>query len=413
MLKNLTKKNNFTIVNLLIGRIGTNIADSLFYMAILWYFKSHFHSPMLLSIIFVADSTIDMFSFTLGPVIDRVDIKKLLQLVTIIQVGLSLAIIPLLNDQKLHTFAIFLLIIVYILSTIGSTLIYPAEDKILPIIVKKEKLTKVNGIFQMSYQTLDLFLNAGATILITYLSIKSTIIISSLVFAVALLFYVRLNFAPQKNSFIEKNSTYLKDMLIGWQTLRNEEKILILIVPFALTNLFYGIASVGLPYFATQYLSNAAISYGSLELSSSIGGLLGSIVVQHFYVKDNKLKLLIVICLMLSGTSIILETIIASIFPILILVFALSSTFWISIMNINFKVLVQESFDPNMLGRINTINSSIVNCMIPMGSFLGGIIIKNLGARPSIILEGIAQVITALFYLILFIKTKNNSSLNT
>lgn len=30
MLKNLTKKNNFTIVNLLIGRIGTNIADSLF-----------------------------------------------------------------------------------------------------------------------------------------------------------------------------------------------------------------------------------------------------------------------------------------------------------------------------------------------------------------------------------------------
>lgn len=413
MLKNLTKKNNFTIVNLLIGRIGTNIADSLFYMAILWYFKSHFHSPMLLSIIFVADSTIDMFSFTLGPIIDRVDIKKLLQLVTIIQVGLSLAIIPLLNDQKLHTFAIFLLIIVYILSIIGSTLIYPAEDKILPIIVKKEKLTKVNGIFQMSYQTLDLFLNAGATILITYLSIKSTIIISSLVFAVALLFYVRLNFAPQKNSFVEKNSTYLKDMLIGWQTLRNEEKILILIVPFALTNLFYGIAPVGLPYFATQYLSNAAISYGSLELSSSIGGLLGSIVVQHFYVKDNKLKLLIVICLMLSGISIILETIIASIFPILILVFALSSTFWISIMNINFKVLVQESFDPNILGRINTINSSIVNCMIPVGSFLGGIIIKSFGARPSIILEGIAQVITAFFYLILFIKTKNNSSLNT
>ena len=81
-----------------------------------------------------------MFSFTLGPIIDRVDIKKLLQIVTIIQVGLSLVIIPLLNDQKLHTFAIFLLIIVYILSTIGSTLIYPAEDKILPIIVKKRKI---------------------------------------------------------------------------------------------------------------------------------------------------------------------------------------------------------------------------------------------------------------------------------
>ena len=407
MLKNLINKDNSNVVNLLIGRIGTNIADSLFYMAILWYFKSHFHSSILLSLIFIADSTIDMFSFTLGPIIDRLNIKKLLQVVTIIQAILSLLIIPLFNDPNLHLFAIIFLIIVYILSTIGSTLIYPAEDKILPIIVKKENLAKVNGIFQMSYQTLDLFLDAGATILITYLSIKNTIIISGLIFAFALLFYARLNFNVQSISSDKENSTYLKALINGWQALQKEKDILILILPFAITNLFYGISSIGLPYFATQYLDRSAMSYGGLELASSVGGLLGSITVQHFYVKDNKLRLLIVICLMLSGISIILETIIAPIFPILILLFALFSTFWISMMNINFRVLVQENFHPNLLGRINTINSSIVNCMIPIGSFLGGIIVKNLGVLPAIMLEGIAQVITAFFYLIIFIKIKH------
>lgn len=407
MLKNLINKDNSNVVNLLIGRIGTNIADSLFYMAILWYFKSHFHSSILLSLIFIADSTIDMFSFTLGPIIDRLNIKKLLQVVTIIQAILSLLIIPLFNDPNLHLFAIIFLIIVYILSTIGSTLIYPAEDKILPIIVKKENLAKVNGIFQMSYQTLDLFLDAGATILITYLSIKNTIIISGLIFAFALLFYARLNFNVQSISSDKENSTYLKALINGWQALQKEKDILILILPFAITNLFYGISSIGLPYFATQYLNRSAMSYGGLELASSVGGLLGSIAVQHFYVKDNKLRLLIVICLILSGISIILETIIAPIFPILILLFALFSTFWISMMNINFRVLVQENFHPNLLGRINTINSSIVNCMIPIGSFLGGIIVKNLGVLPAIMLEGIAQVITAFFYLIIFIKIKH------
>ena len=70
----MTNKNNYNIINLLIGRIGTNIADSLFYMAILWYFKTHFNSPMLLSVIFIAESSIDMFSFTLGPIIDRINI---------------------------------------------------------------------------------------------------------------------------------------------------------------------------------------------------------------------------------------------------------------------------------------------------------------------------------------------------
>ena len=407
MLKNLTNKDNSNVVNLLIGRIGTNIADSLFYMVILWYFKSHFHSPILLSLIFIADSTLDMFSFTLGPIIDRLNTKKLLQVVTIIQAILSLLIIPLFNDPNLHLFAIIFLIIVYILSTIGSTLIYPAEDKILPIIVKKENLAKVNGIFQMSYQTLDLFLDAGATILITYLSIKNTIIISGLIFAFALLFYARLNFNVQSISSDKENSTYLKALINGWQALQKEKDILILILPFAITNLFYGISSIGLPYFATQYLNRSAMSYGGLELASSVGGLLGSIAVQHFYVKDNKLRLLIVICLILSGISIILETIIAPIFPILILLFALFSTFWISMMNINFRVLVQESFRPNLLGRINTINSSIVNCMIPIGSFLGGIIVKNLGVLPAIMLEGIAQVITAFFYLIIFIEIKH------
>lgn len=407
MLKNLINKDNSNVVNLLIGRIGTNIADSLFYMAILWYFKSHFHSSILLSLIFIADSTIDMFSFTLGPIIDRLNIKKSLQVVTIIQAILSLLIIPLFNDPNLHLFAIIFLIIVYILSTIGSTLIYPAEDKILPIIVKKENLAKVNGIFQMSYQTLDLFLDAGATILITYLSIKNTIIISGLIFAFALLFYARLNFNVQSISSDKENSTYLKALINGWQALQKEKDILILILPFAITNLFYGISSIGLPYFATQYLDRSAMSYGGLELASSVGGLLGSIAVQHFYVKDNKLRLLIVICLILSGISIILETIIAPIFPILILLFALFSTFWISMMNINFRVLVQENFHPNLLGRINTINSSIVNCMIPIGSFLGGIIVKNLGVLPAIMLEGIAQVITAFFYLIIFIKIKH------
>lgn len=316
-------------------------------------------------------------------------------------------IIPLFNDPNLHLFAIIFLIIVYILSTIGSTLIYPAEDKILPIIVKKENLAKVNGIFQMSYQTLDLFLDAGATILITYLSIKNTIIISGLIFAFALLFYARLNFNVQSISSDKENSTYLKALINGWQALQKEKDILILILPFAITNLFYGISSIGLPYFATQYLNRSAMSYGGLELASSVGGLLGSIAVQHFYVKDNKLRLLIVICLILSGISIILETIIAPIFPILILLFALFSTFWISMMNINFRVLVQESFRPNLLGRINTINSSIVNCMIPIGSFLGGIIVKNLGVLPAIMLEGIAQVITAFFYLIIFIEIKH------
>lgn len=83
---NLIEKENVNVRRLLVGRVSTNIADSLFYMALLWFFKVRFHSPLILSLIFIADSSIEMLSFAFGPLIDRVYIKKMLKTVTIVQI---------------------------------------------------------------------------------------------------------------------------------------------------------------------------------------------------------------------------------------------------------------------------------------------------------------------------------------
>lgn len=408
MFKDINKNKNQDVDILLIGRIATNIADSLFYITILWYFKTTFHSPVALSLIFIADSTIDMCAFLFGPLIDRVYIKKLLKSVTIGQTCLSLVVTLLFYFEDCNQIVLVLLLLTYVSSTIGSTLIYPAEEKILPLIVNKDKLSNVNGLFQLTYRILDLFLDALATLLITYLSLSATMIISAFVFATALCFYTKLHL-PKDLIVAEKDEKYftgkyLHDLLKGWQVLKNEGQILLLIIPLAVTNLFYGIASVGMPYFASQYLTKSAISYGGLELFSSIGGLLGSLIISKIGILKQKLERIVVICLGLAGISVILETMIANSIPMLILVFALSSAFWISIMNINFEVLIQESFNPHILGRIETINSSIINCMIPIGSFLGGIIVQRVSASFAISLQGIAEVITAVFYLLVFNK---------
>ncbi len=393
-----------SISRLLIGRIATNIADSLFYITILWYFKIIFHSPMILSLVFIADSTIDMCAFIFGPLIDRVYIKNLLKYVTVGQIILSIVASILFHFKNWKTLTLVLLLLTYILSTIGSTLIYPAEEKILPSIVNKNKLTKVNSLFQVTYRILDLFLDALATVIVTYFSFNKAMVISAFVFTIALGFYAKL-YLPRNLIVSEKDhdyftGKYLQYLLKGWYVLKNEGRILLLIIPLAVTNLFYGIASVGMPYFSSQYLTKSAISYGGLELFSSIGGLLGSLIVSKIDTLKPNLEQLIVICLGLAGISVVLEALVANYIPWLILIFALSSAFWISIMNINFEVLIQESFSPRILGRIETINSSIINCMITIGSFLGGLIVQYFGAGIAILLQGLAEVLTAIFYLI-------------
>ncbi|MDB6229256.1 MFS transporter [Lactobacillus amylovorus] len=381
-----------SISRLLIGRIATNIADSLFYITILWYFKIIFHSPMILSLVFIADSTIDMCAFIFGPLIDRVYIKNLLKYVTVGQIILSIVASILFHFKNWKTLTLVLLLLTYILSTIGSTLIYPAEEKILPSIVNKNKLTKVNSLFQVTYRILDLFLDALATVIVTYFSFNKAMVISAFVFTIALGFYAKL-YLPRNLIVSEKDhdyftGKYLQYLLKGWYVLKNEGRILLLIIPLAVTNLFYGIASVGMPYFSSQYLTKSAISYGGLELFSSIGGLLGSLIVSKIDTLKPNLEQLIVICLGLAGISVVLEALVANYIPWLILIFALSSAFWISIMNINFEVLIQESFSPRILGRIETINSSIINCMIPIGSFLGGLIVQHFEAGIAILLQG-------------------------
>lgn len=381
-----------SISRLLIGRIATNIADSLFYITILWYFKIIFHSPMILSLVFIADSTIDMCAFIFGPLIDRVYIKNLLKYVTVGQIILSIVASILFHFKNWKTLTLVLLLLTYILSTIGSTLIYPAEEKILPSIVNKNKLTKVNSLFQVTYRILDLFLDALATVIVTYFSFNKAMVISAFVFTIALGFYAKL-YLPRNLIVSEKDhdyftGKYLQYLLKGWYVLKNEGRILLLIIPIAVTNLFYGIASVGMPYFSSQYLTKSAISYGGLELFSSIGGLLGSLIVSKIDTLKPNLEQLIVICLGLAGISVVLEALVANYIPWLILIFALSSAFWISIMNINFEVLIQESFSPRILGRIETINSSIINCMITIGSFLGGLIVQHFGAGIAILLQG-------------------------
>lgn len=398
------------ISRLLIGRIATNIADSLFYITILWYFKIIFHSPMILSLVFIADSTIDMCSFIFGPLIDRVYIKNLLKYVTVGQIILSIVASILFHFKNWKTLTLVLLLLTYILSTIVSTLIYPAEEKILPSIVNKNKLTKVNSLFQVTYRILDLFLDALATVIVTYFSFNKAMVISAFVFTIALGFYAKL-YLPRNLIVSVKDhdyftGKYLQDLLKGWYVLKNEGRILLLIIPLAVTNLFYGIASVGMPYFSSQYLTKSAISYGGLELFSSIGGLLGSLIISKIDTLKPNLEQLIVICLGLAGISVVLEALVANYIPWLILIFALSSAFWISIMNINFEVLIQESFSPRILGRIETINSSIINCMIPIGSFLGGLIVQQFNSYLAVLLQGIAEIITAMFYLFIFNKKR-------
>lgn len=400
------------IYKLLIGRIATNIADSLFYMAILWYFKENRNSQLMVSILFTISSGIDMMSFSLGPLIDKISIKGLLKYSTFIQIVISIIVVTILGiGQKSYIIDIVLLLL-FIISSILSAIIYPSEYKLLPLFVTKKDLLRFNGLFQVTYKILDLILDGITTFIITFSSVSFTIIFSAIIFGIALLFYHSIQINILAKNILEDDSyftsSYFNDLLLGWKTLRKEKSILELILPLCVVNLFYGIFAVGLPFFAQTYIQTSALGYGKLLIASSFGSIIGAFLVQKFDLGKKNMGQFIAICFLGAGIFRLFVPLSVSVGIGLVLINSVISPLWITMMNTNFEALVQTSFSSAILGRVETINDSLLSIMIPIGTLLGGWIVKSYGSLITQYIYGIALICSSIYYFIVE-KLKNTN----
>lgn len=400
------------IYKLLMGRIATNIADSLFYMAILWYFKENRNSQLMVSILFTISSGIDMMSFSLGPLIDKISIKGLLKYSTFIQIVISIIVVTILGiGQKSYIIDIILLLF-FTISSILSAIIYPSEYKLLPLFVTKKDLLRFNGLFQVTYKILDLILDGITTFIITFSSVSFTIIFSAVIFGIALLFYHSIQINILAKNILEDDSyftsSYFNDLLLGWKTLRKEKSILELILPLCVVNLFYGIFAVGLPFFAQTYIQTSALGYGKLLIASSFGSIIGAFLVQKFDLGKKNMGQFIAICFLGAGIFRLFVPLSVSVGIGLVLINSVISPLWITMMNTNFEALVQTSFSSAILGRVETINDSLLSIMIPIGTLLGGWIVKSYGSLITQYIYGIALICSSIYYFIVE-KLKNTN----
>lgn len=400
------------IYKLLMGRIATNIAESLFYMAILWYFKENRNSQLMVSILFTISSGIDMMSFSLGPLIDKISIKGLLKYSTFIQIVISIIVVTILGiGQKSYIIDIVLLLL-FIISSILSAIIYPSEYKLLPLFVTKKDLLRFNGLFQVTYKILDLILDGITTFIITFSSVSFTIIFSAVIFGIALLFYHSIQINILAKNILEDDSyftsSYFNDLLLGWKTLRKEKSILELILPLCVVNLFYGIFAVGLPFFAQTYIQTSALGYGKLLIASSFGSIIGAFLVQKFDLGKKNMGQFIAICFLGAGIFRLFVPLSVSVGIGLVLINSVISPLWITMMNTNFEALVQTSFSSAILGRVETINDSLLSIMIPIGTLLGGWIVKSYGSLITQYIYGIALICSSIYYFIVE-KLKNTN----
>lgn len=146
-----------------------------------------------------------------GPVINHFNVKKMLVGSQVVQAGLIglIAVSLLLGYES----AGLIILLVALAAFIGE-ISYPISNKLVPVLLSREKIVTGNSIMAFCNQSLDLVLNLLITVMISLVSIYSLYMMNTIIFIIAGLIYstikltavnkisVQFNFKEYKRSFV-------------------------------------------------------------------------------------------------------------------------------------------------------------------------------------------------------------------
>ena len=158
-------------------------------------------------------------------------------------------------------------------------------------------------------------------------------------------------------------------------------------------SVLFGGAIALLPIYAQDILEVGSVGFGFLRAASGIGAFLTMLVTAYIPISKNAgMKLLVAI----FG------------FGICIIVFGLSTIFWISIVALFFsgvtdgvsmvirQTILQLKTPDNMRGRVASVNSMFVGSSNELGAFESGLTAKLMGTVTAVVFGGTMTLITVL-----------------
>jgi MFS family permease len=363
----LMKNRNFAA--LFFGRMVTNIGDSLYYVAAMWLAFELGGSAFYTGLAGFLTLLPRTLQFLTGPIIDKLQIQKLLVWTQLLQAVLVL-LIPLAHYAGFLSVA-FILVIMPVIAAIEQ-FSYPGQAALLPRLIRKDQLVKGNSLFSFAYQGVDLAFNAIAGIMVALVGAVTLYMIDAVTFIVAAILFRLINLKVEKQKIVPKAASvkervvsYKEDLAEGFGIVLRSKLGKFLLGSIA-ANFAIGSTYAVLPAFAE--LRGGSEVYGLYLAAISGGALIGALSAS--VLEKYSLGRLVISLFFLGGSFWIISGFIPST-TISILFFGVS---WIPIgaTNVIMGAAIQSIVPQHLMGRIFSVTASLGAAAMPVGSLLGG-----------------------------------------
>ena len=290
--------------------------------------------------------------------------------------------------------------IILVLRSAASAFHAPAFQAAIPLIAPEEELTKVAGWQQMVFSFSNVI---GPALGIAVYSATSLGAVLLLDVVGALIANLMLSMVKIHQPKVQATAapSFNQEFRLGWNALIQAKPIVLITAATTVFSIVFMPLATLFPYMTLSHFGRGGYSASLVEAVFSIGMIVGGLLLSMFASKWSDIAYMSLGLLVVGLTCVISGVIGSNAFVI----FAILSFFMggaAPFFNGPFMAMIQRSFEPEMLGRVISLVTSIMMLASPIGLLLAGPVVDRYGVQLWFFGSGIVVVLTALFIFIGF-----------
>lgn len=264
---------------------------------------------------------------------------------------------------------IWLIYVASAIRSIGAGIQSPAESSILPQFVPKEKLMRVNGINGSIRSFITLLSPAAGGFLLAAFSVEIAFFVDvvTAVIAISILFF--LSVSTHHKAGADQSSNVIEDFKQGISFVKSNSLIRNLLFYYAVFFFLLSPAAFLTPLLITRSYGTEVWRLTANEVLYSGGSIFGGFLMASWGGFKNRMQTIALACAAYGISAVLLGVSTNFIFYLTVMFFTgiFSPVFYASE-----AVLIQETVDNDMQGRVFSMIDIIVMAVMPIGMLLFG-----------------------------------------
>lgn len=378
------------------GQMFSLLGSMVVHFVIIWYLTETTESAVVLGFAnFFFYLPMVIASPIAGVFSDRLDRKKLIIIVDSFQSIATVVLIILFTFGITDILVIFLFIA---LRSIFQAFHYPTVTAVVPTMVPKEKLSRINGVNFLASGVVQLIGPALAGTLLVFVSIEQALWTDVITFFIAFVPLLLITIPKVKSEKQIEKTSFTEEFKDGLKTLKVIPGVISLLITAMLINFLIQPLSVLTSLFIYSNHAGNELEYAFVSVGIQAGIICGALLTTVKKEWKNKIAVMFY-CLILLMIGYALTGIAPYRAFIYIFIVNLAMGLVLPIINTIYQTIMQRIIPQEKFGRVSSIDSMLSMLMSPIGALIVGPLAELMGINTLFLFSAFVGIsVTILMY---------------